>query len=585
MYNLHKKHIMKTIFLMEIFMPSVQRNIVIFAAVLSKLKNKVYRYRYYTTRITLNQRRTPTMKTKQLKKYPIPVLMMAITFGLTLLLPYLSGYLIDNVLASYDEQKLWGWFGVTFLVAVVSMSFSFFFCNYNLNKYVIINNQKLQQKAVNDILHMNPSLFSKKDKGYYYNLCANSSMCYAEVHEEVYCNLIGNLLYIIALLAVITYTNWVFGIFFLIYGFLLGLFSLYGSKPLFDIQSTVLTKQDTFLSENRNIIENKLGINALHTEAFFQKEFDKCCGNFTKYLLKYKFWYYMCVYAPVVINKIFSIVYLFIAAFLVFRGQITVGVLMMGYQYLECFADPITLVCNILTRYKSNKVHVDRVDQLSEDAAKECEIEQHKADQDALFQTESFDFYKGEAPENFLYHIGQLTLKKNGLYVIKGENGSGKSMLMNLMLGNISSEYSKGNFSVSQKINDTAFLTYPFFAIDGSFDDNLFGIARNEELLALLNVDFADKEITSNPVNLSYGQQQKLALMRLFGTDEPTLFLDEPLSNLDAETQHHLIQYIKSLKGKKTILVIMHSDELDDFADGILWIHDHQMILGDRTLA
>ena len=60
------------------------------------------------------------MKTKQLKKYPIPVLMMAITFGLTLLLPYLSGYLIDNVLASYDEQKLWGWFGVTFLVAVVS---------------------------------------------------------------------------------------------------------------------------------------------------------------------------------------------------------------------------------------------------------------------------------------------------------------------------------------------------------------------------------------------------------------------------------------------------------------------------------
>lgn len=124
---------------------------------------------------------------------------------------------------------------------------------------------------------------------------------------------------------------------------------------------------------------------------------------------------------------------------------------MMGYQYLGCFADPITLVCNILTRYKSNKVHVDRIDQLSEDAAKECEIEQHKADQDALFQTESFDFYKGEAPEDFLYHIGQLTLKKNGLYVIKGENGSGKSMLMNLMLGNISSEYSKGNFSVSQR--------------------------------------------------------------------------------------------------------------------------------------
>ena len=40
MYNLHKKHIMKTIFLMEIFMPSVQRNIVIFVAVLSKTEKQ-----------------------------------------------------------------------------------------------------------------------------------------------------------------------------------------------------------------------------------------------------------------------------------------------------------------------------------------------------------------------------------------------------------------------------------------------------------------------------------------------------------------------------------------------------------------
>ena len=291
----------------------------------------------------------------------------------------------------------------------------------------------------------------------------------------------------------------------------------------------------------------------------------------------------MCVYAPTVINKIFSIVYLFIAAFLVFRGQITVGILMMGYQYLECFADPIALVCNILTRYKSNQVHVDRIDQLTEDAAKESEINQHKTDQDALFQTASFDFYKGDQPDDFLYHIDQLALKKNGLYVIKGENGSGKSMLMNLMLGNISPEYSRGTFSLPQNINDTAFLTYPFFAVDGSFDDNLFGIARDKELLQLLNVDFADKEITSNPVNLSYGQQQKLALMRVFGTDAPILFLDEPLSNLDTETQNHLIDYIKSLKGKKTILVVMHSDELDDSADSILWIHDHRLISGGRT--
>ncbi len=523
------------------------------------------------------------MKTKQLKKYPFPILMMAVTFGISLLLPYLSGYLIDNLLASRDTEKLWGWFFITFLTVVTSMGFTFFFCNYNLNRFIVINSRILQTKAIADILHMNPSLFSKKDKGYYYNLCTNSCTSYSEVHEEMYCNLIGNLLYVIALLAVISCTNWIFGIFFLIYGILLAVISLYGSRPLFDMQKDVLTRQDSFLSENRNIIENKLGINALHTEAFFQEEFGKCCSHYTKYVLKYKFWYYVCVYAPTMINKIFGVVYLFIAALLVFRGSVTVGILMMGYQYLESFSEPIATVCNILTRYKSNKIHVDRVDQLSIDAEQESETEKYKTDQEALFLAESFDFYKGGQPDDFLYHIDSLSLKKNGLYVIKGENGSGKSMLLNLMLGNVSPEHSRGIFSLTRDIHDTAFLTYPFFAVNGSFDDNLFGITKNEALLRTLNIDFADKEITNNPINLSYGQQQKLALLRVFGTDQPTLFLDEPLSNLDAETQSQVIDYIKSLKGKKTLLVVMHSDELDDSADGILWINDHKMILNKHV--
>lgn len=196
---------------------------------------------------------------------------------------------------------------------------------------------------------------------------------------------------------------------------------------------------------------------------------------------------------------------------------------------------------------------------------------------------ESFDFYKGSQPDDFLYHIDSLSLKKNGLYVIKGENGSGKSMLLNLMLGNVSPEHSRGIFSLTREIHDTAFLTYPFFAVNGSFDDNLFGITKNEALLRMLNIDFADKEITNNPINLSYGQQQKLALLRVFGTDQPTLFLDEPLSNLDTETQSQVIDYIKSLKGKKTLLVVMHSDELDACADGILWINDHKMILNKHV--
>ncbi|MDE7018939.1 MAG: ATP-binding cassette domain-containing protein, partial [Lachnospiraceae bacterium] len=148
---------------------------------------------------------------------------------------------------------------------------------------------------------------------------------------------------------------------------------------------------------------------------------------------------------------------------------------------------------------------------------------------------------------------------------------------LNLMLGNVSVNDSKGRISINKDMDEAAMLTYPFFAINGSFDDNLYGIAADKELAELLRVDFMDKEITANPANLSYGQQQKLALIRVFGTDAPILFLDEPLSNLDVETQEKVVQHIVKLKGQKSILVVMHSDELDEMADGIVEIRDRKM--------
>ena len=36
----------------------------------------------------------------------------------------------------------------------------------------------------------------------------------------------------------------------------------------------------------------------------------------------------------------------------------------------------------------------------------------------------------------------------------------------------------------------------------------------------------------------------------------------------------NMVQYIAKLKGKKSMLIVMHSDELDEIADGILEIRN-----------
>ncbi|MCM1039529.1 MAG: ABC transporter ATP-binding protein/permease [Ruminococcus sp.] len=521
------------------------------------------------------------MRTKELKKYPFQIILMAVTFVINMLLPLLFSYLIDDILISRDFGMLLQWLVMAFAVAVISMVMKFFFTNYNPVKIGIKNSFTLQKSALRNIMNMNQTIYSKKDKGYYYNLCENSTGAYGDLHEELHLNMYANLIYIAGMLAFITYINWAFGVFFVIYGIVLVIISLNSSRPLYHMNRDIMAVQDVYLMDMRNIIENKSNINALHTEEFFHNKFACSTTSYEKYILRYQFFNYLCNSLPEIVSQICNVAFLFVAAGLVMKGEITAGILVMGYQYMGYFATPIATVCSIAMRYRSNKVHIERVDELEEDAAVARENTDFKKENDLLLKAEDFDFYKGEEKEDFLYHIDKLELKKNGLYVIKGENGSGKSMLLNLMLGNVSAKNSKGYLSVSKDMDAAAMLTYPFFAINGSFADNLYGIEEKKELGELLRVDFVEKEITANPVNLSYGQQQKLALMRVFGTDAPILFLDEPLSNLDVETQQEVVHYIAELKGKKSILAVMHSDELDEIADGVVEIRDGRILERD----
>lgn len=257
----------------------------------------------------------------------------------------------------------------------------------------------------------------------------------------------------------------------------------------------------------------------------------------------------------------------------------TPGLLIVGYQYLTYLSSPVTESTSILTRYRAAKEHIRRIDELTEraDLPKETAVLPRSAD--CLFETETFVFRKGnQGEEDLLYQLEDIKLELNQFIVIKGNNGTGKSMFLNLMAGLISLRHSEGTFELASSIDDLAYLTYPLFFHEGSFQENLFNRSYDPELNEILAIDFSDKAITVNPVNLSYGQQQKMALLRVLSMDKPILFLDEPFSNLDQETITRLIGYLGRIKRTKTIVAIMHDSSLDALADEILVIADKKLI-------
>ena len=93
----------------------------------------------------------------------------------------------------------------------------------------------------------------------------------------------------------------------------------------------------------------------------------------------------------------------------------------------------------------------------------------------------------------------------------------------------------------------------------------------------MLHIDFAQKKINENVRNLSFGEQQKVNLLRVLSLHKNPVLLDEPFTNLDQETIQSLVDYIARHKDDTAFLIICHSDELDPIATCIYRIEDNQI--------
>ena len=155
---------------------------------------------------------------------------------------------------------------------------------------------------------------------------------------------------------------------------------------------------------------------------------------------------------------------------------------------------------------------------------------------------------------------------------------SGKSMLTNFLTGYSDIDSFSGEIILDSSLKNAAYLSYPILIVNGKFRENLFDRKPPQDLCEALNITISDKVIDDNVTNLSYGEQQKLNLLRVFSLNSEVVILDEPLTNLDKNSIEQLINYIVSKKGKISIIAIMHSDELDIYADYILEIRHQQLI-------
>ena len=167
------------------------------------------------------------------------------------------------------------------------------------------------------------------------------------------------------------------------------------------------------------------------------------------------------------------------------------------------------------------------------------------------------NLYKRYTKRNVLKGL-TYTFKDNTHYLIKGENGIGKSTLIKSILNQIKYE---GEIKVDGPISySPEEAIFPAFMSVYSFLKT-FSEMSNEEV----SDDLIDKELNDFNIldskdkqlgSLSKGTKMKINIILSLITPSKILLMDEPLSGLDPESKKKLLKKLK--EDKRCVIVVSH---------------------------
>jgi ABC-type bacteriocin/lantibiotic exporter with double-glycine peptidase domain len=291
---------------------------------------------------------------------------------------------------------------------------------------------------------------------------------------------------------------------------------------------------------------------------------------------------------PMMMSNASQYIAMFIAAFAVMDNTITLGMLFVMSSYIGSSSMPLEGLTYLLVRINASSQLFSRLNEYivkveSKDEYDTMVIDKLIEQKIQIYKT-SICNPSGET----LFYIDQLTIDKPGLYQLAGVNGSGKTTLINLITNNAHSDgfciHENGYVKINKNIvNNTAHYYSSNLFISGSVKENIvinhtYDQNHFEKITMLLNIDFLDKQVDPNNLNLSLGESAKISLARIFIKNHELILLDEPFTNIDINTTKKLVNYIKKLSEKCPIIVISHDDSVKSICEHYFEIVDKKLI-------
>ncbi len=257
---------------------------------------------------------------------------------------------------------------------------------------------------------------------------------------------------------------------------------------------------------------------------------------------------------------------------------------------IYAFVALLTPVMNLLSlgsSFAAGKVSYERTLELM-NLPKEADGEENIS---AIRSIECSDVTFGYTKDVNIVNHFSCGFRRGNIYFLKGSNGSGKSTILKL-ISRLYDEF-EGEIMLNgqQEIRSTKRNSYyPLIRLieqddHMDVDDIIANVNYGHDIIPLEDAPeglrsiyaslFAlqeERKSDDTSDELSGGERKKAAILRGLLMNADVYLMDEPTNSLDMDSATQLFNYLKEIKTDKIIILAMHGDKWDMYADEIFEI-------------
>jgi putative ABC transport system ATP-binding protein len=176
----------------------------------------------------------------------------------------------------------------------------------------------------------------------------------------------------------------------------------------------------------------------------------------------------------------------------------------------------------------------------------------------------------GSGKTTFLSMISGILRPSSGSVEVMGEDlwAKDNNALADFRLNHMGFVFQ--DFHLFPRLTTAENVAIPLILRGENWDRSL---DRAREMLRMMNLG---KRLDILPIQLSGGEQQRVAIARSLVAGPEILVMDEPTASLDGDTGKRIIAFVKEkiLNPQRCILIVTHDARINEFADRIVYMEN-----------